>query len=118
MKRTLACIALVVTAASVAREHAPASNPVLQQTMASFGDESEPFIPSSAATASNETDSAASAKPYDNEYHLTIIEDQSILRRLSEELKEVRHTSRHFELLIEHVVVSRDAHVGPEFLPQ
>ncbi len=83
-----------VAAASVAREHAPQVNPVLQKTMASFGDESEPFIPSSNTTSSDETDYAASAAPYDNEFHLTIIEDQSILRRLSEELKEVRHDAQ------------------------
>ena len=83
-----------VAAASVAREHAPQVNPVLQKTMASFDDESEPFIPSSNATSSDETDYAASAAPYDNEFHLTIIEDQSILRRLSEELKEVRHDAQ------------------------
>ncbi|HEX8746693.1 MAG TPA: energy transducer TonB [Pyrinomonadaceae bacterium] len=85
-----------IPAQSPASDAAMSSNAVLQQTMASTGaaapgDES----PSGENYISVHEDSdAVAASPYNNEYHLTIIEERSIVGRLSEEIREFAHDAQ------------------------
>src|SRR5215212_9121799 len=72
--------------ATAPSENGARVSPVLQQTVASIDAE-----PQASASDSFEETEPVSSTVYDNEFHLTIIEDRTILGRLSEELKEVGH---------------------------
>ncbi|HEY0319430.1 MAG TPA: hypothetical protein VGC66_00515, partial [Pyrinomonadaceae bacterium] len=81
--------------ASTPSPDAVQSNVVLQQTMATVD-----ATPASSESSNGsfeytyEDSDSVSSSPRENEYHLTIIEERSIIGRLLEELREIAHDAQ------------------------